>query len=646
MDREILEDYLPEARELLEQAQEMALRLEADPQDDNILASLFRAFHTLKGGAGFLEATALVDWAHHLEDLLDRLREHTVAVTPAVIDGILGGIDVIADMLNTLALGEEPSPGPEELARTLSQLAAATEQKKTEQAAAASDTPSQGVTTTASDEISTADFAAALGRLKSAAPSAKPQTTDEISQEEFEAYLDSLYGGGAPGLIEATSPSTPTPQPSPAPSSTIESAAQSPSRNGSPPTQGSTVHATPAGNELADSTLRVDAQRLDAVMNQVGELVLLRNRLTSAAAKILDSDEDLARIAREMDLTVNDLQNTVMRLRMQPCKRLFQQLPRVVRDASRQLGKEVRLDIVGEEVEIDKTVVDALSAPLTHLLRNSLDHGIEYPAEREALGKPREARIRVAAIHLGDKVRIEVSDDGHGIDAQKVAAKAVEKGLITAEQATRLSEQDAIELIFRPGFSTNDRVTDISGRGVGMDVVRETTRALRGRLDLSTRSGQGTTVALEFPLTLAVLPVLYLRLRREIYALPISSINGLLDIDPRRQHRLGGQSVYRVDSDNVVPLVDLGHILHQRPLRLGAEVSEGVLTDRGLLLVSEVLGTEDSVVKALDFLSEPNWYQGATISGQGQVVLILDPASIVQKALEGVSVPRSAEVAT
>nr|WP_264317460.1 ATP-binding protein [Acidithiobacillus caldus] len=328
---------------------------------------------------------------------------------------------------------------------------------------------------------------------------------------------------------------------------------------------------------------------------------------------------------------------------MQPCKRLFQQLPRVVRDASRQLGKEVRLEIVGEEVEIDKTVVDALSAPLTHLLRNSLDHGIEYPAEREALGKPREARIRVAAVHLGDKVRIEVSDDGHGIDAQKVAAKAVEKGLITAEQATRLSEQDAIELIFRPGFSTNERVTDISGRGVGMDVVRETTRALRGRLDLTTQAGQGTTVALEFPLTLAVLPVLYLRLRREIYALPISSINGLLDIDPRRQHHLGGQSVYRVDSDNVVPLVDLGQILHQRPLRLGVEASEGVLTDRGLLLVSEVLGTEDSVVKALDFLSDPNWYQGATISGQGQVVLILDPASIVQKALEAATVQYTRE---
>ena len=638
MDREILEDYLPEARELLEQAQDMALRLEADPQDDNILASLFRAFHTLKGGAGFLEATALVDWAHHLEDLLDRLREHAVAVTPAVIDGILRGIDVIADMLNTLALGEEPSPGPEELARTIRELTAARAQNAAQQTPAVADAPAPGTTTTASDEISTADLAAALGRLQTAhATEEQGQTTDEISQEEFEAYLDKLYGDGAPGLGGAS------PSPSPAPSPEPAALVRDEQANASPPSHAKAVHSTPTGNEFGESTLRVDAQRLDAVMNQVGELVLLRNRLTAAAAKILDGDEDMARIAREMDLTVNDLQNTVMRLRMQPCKRLFQQLPRVVRDASRQLGKEVRLEIVGEEVEIDKTVVDALSAPLTHLLRNSLDHGIEYPAEREALGKPREARIRVAAVHLGDKVRIEVSDDGHGIDDQKVAAKAVEKGVITAEQATRLSEQDAIELIFRPGFSTNERVTDISGRGVGMDVVRETTRALRGRLDLTTHAGQGTTVALEFPLTLAVLPVLYLRLRREIYALPISSINGLLDIDPRRQHRLGGQSVYRVDSDNVVPLVDLGQILHQRPLRLGVEASEGVLTGRGLLLVSEVLGTEDSVVKALDFLSDPNWYQGATISGQGQVVLILDPASIVQKALEAATVQYTRE---
>jgi len=641
VDREILEDYLPEARELLQQAQEMALRLEANPQDDGILASLFRAFHTLKGGAGFLEATALVEWAHHLEDLLDRLREHAVPVTPTVIDALLRGIDVIADMLNTLALGEEPDPGPAELARTIRQLASAQE---TTEGAAQSQRPASPI---ASDKISTADFAAALDRLKHS-PTVESPGQDEISQEEFEAYLDNLYGGSAPGFAEtqpgpATAPASDSPAPSTA---VVNSAVQNERQDRPPPAPAKLTHSSAGGSDIGDNTLRVDAQRLDAVMNQVGELVLLRNRLTSAAAKILDSDEDVARIAREMDLTVNDLQNTVMRLRMQPCKRLFQQLPRIVRDTSRQLGKDVRLEVVGEEVEIDKTVVDALSAPLTHLLRNSLDHGIEYPAEREALGKPREAQIRVAAIHLGDKVRIEVSDDGHGIDGQKVAAKAVEKGLITAEQAARLSEQDAVELIFRPGFSTNDRVTDISGRGVGMDVVRETTRALRGRLDLSTRPGRGTTVALEFPLTLAVLPVLYLRLRREIYALPISSVNGLLDIDMRRRHRLGGQSVYRVGNGDVVPLVDLGQILHQRPLRLGAEVSEGVLTDRGLLLVSEVLGTEDSVVKALDFLAEPNWYQGATISGQGRVVLILDPASIVQKALDAAAVEHGEEIST
>ncbi|WP_237747390.1 chemotaxis protein CheA [Acidithiobacillus thiooxidans] len=380
--------------------------------------------------------------------------------------------------------------------------------------------------------------------------------------------------------------------------------------------------------------MRVDAARLDAVMNQVGELVLLRNRLSSAIGSLGEENEDMLRIAREVDITVNDIQSTVMRLRMQPCKRLFQQLPRVVRDTSRQLGKEVALEIVGEDVEIDKAVVDALSGPMTHLLRNSLDHGVELPADRQAAGKARSAKIRVAAIHLGDKVRIEVSDDGRGIDSQFVTRKAVDKGVITAEQAARLSEQEAVELIFRPGFSTNDQVTDISGRGVGMDVVKETVRKLRGRLDIQTKPGLGTSISMEFPLTMAVLPVLYLRLRREIYALPVSSIESLLDIQESRIHRMSGRSVYRVDGTEVIPMVDLGRLLHDRPLRLGSEPIEGILTERGLIMVSEVLGNEDSVVKPIDFLAEQNWYQGATISGKGNVVLILDAGALANHVID------------
>ena len=687
MDMEILQDYLPEARELLEKAQEDTLRLESEPGNDEILASVFRAFHTLKGGAGFLEADHLVSWTHHLEDLLDKLRSHTLTISASMIDAILKGLDVIDDMLQQLAHGESPAAGPVDLGQIIQQLAAGqtpylqvltaeTDESGTD----ATTCPSTDATLLASqritidghngiyieradisshsapdssDEISEAEFEATLDALYgNQAPGLvdPPEqfclAGDEISPEEFERVLDQLHGGQAPGydVLERTAQTQPASAAFDAPAPRISLPAQN--LNAQPLSATPAPIANPSARaqnmpEAADTTLRVDALRLDAVMNQVGELVLLRNRLASAVSSLGEENEDMARIAREVDLTVNDIQSTVMRLRMQPCKRLFQQLPRVVRDASRQLGKEVKLDIVGEEVEIDKTVVDALSGPMTHLIRNSLDHGIELPEVRQAGGKSREAIIRVAAIHLGDKVRIEVSDDGCGIDRQFVTQKAVDKGVITQEQAARLSEQEALELIFRPGFSTKDQATDLSGRGVGMDVVRETVRKLRGRLDIQTRLGLSTSIAMEFPLTMAVLPVLYLRLRREIYALPISSIDSLLDIQEHRIHRMGGRSVYRVDDTLVTPMVDLGALLHERPLRLGSEPMEGVLTERGLFMVSEVLGNEDSVVKPIDFLAERNWYQGATISGKGQVVLILDPGALIGRVLEQATAART-----
>jgi two-component system chemotaxis sensor kinase CheA len=564
VDLEILQDYLTESRELLENAQEAVLRLEADPGNEEVLASIFRAFHTIKGGAGFLDANHLVDWAHNLEDLLEKLRSHRLPVTSARIDAILGGIDVLGAMFRELAKEEPPGPGPADLGQTIKMLAGA-ESECTGQ----------------------------LAGIASAVIDAEAAQVTEVHTAPVEE---------APAAAHPPDAGTSAPASPPRPAS--------------------------MGTEAVENSLRVDADRLDAVMNQVGELVLLRNRLTAAVGGLSREDENMSRIAREMDLRVSDLQNTVMRLRMQPCRRLFQQLPRVVRDISRHLKKEVRLEIAGEDVEIDKTVVDALSGPMTHLVRNSLDHGIELPEVRKIANKPPTALLRIAAVHLGDKVRIEVSDDGKGVDRRLIVQKAVEKEVITAEQAAHLSEQEALELIFRPGFSTKDQATDLSGRGVGMDVVKETTDRLRGRLSIDTTLGQGTRVAMEFPLTLAVLPVLYLRVRQDIYALPISAIDSLTDLDEHRVHRLAGRVTYRVDGTETVPMVDLGAILQDRPLRLGAESVEGVLTERGLFVVSEVLGNEDSVVKPIDFLAGPSLYQGATISGRGSVVLILDAAAL------------------
>lgn len=605
MDLEVLREFLVESKELLQKAQEDTLRLETEPGNDEALASVFRAFHTIKGTASFLEAFHLVDWTHNLENLLDKLRSHSLPVTQDRIEAILQGIDVIDQMCLVMAGEELPTAGPEKLSETIKTLAR--KESKTGLASPEEAGPQPSATGSEAGSDRTGE-ATATQPAEANSEEQRNRATTSTTHSEDSREKTRTTAAPANG-----------------------NSAGSGARSGRAP-------ASSKGSEVAESTLRVDANRLDAVMNQVGELVLLRNRLSSAVGSLGKESEDMSRIAREMDLAVSDLQSTVMRLRMQPCRRLFQQLPRVVRDVSHQLKKDVRLEIVGEDVEIDKTVVDALSGPMTHLVRNSLDHGIELPEQRTAANKPPTAELRIAAIHMGDKVRIEVSDDGRGIDCRKVIRKAIEKGLITAEQGAHLSEPDALDLIFRPGFSTKEQASDLSGRGVGMDVVRETTNMLRGRLLVDTRIGQGTRVTMEFPLTLAVLPVLYLRVRQDIYALPISTIDSLTDLEEDRVHRLSGRVSYRVDGTQTVPLVDLGAILQNRPLRLGAENVEGVLTERGLFVVSEVLGNEDSVVKPIDFVTGRNLYQGATISGKGNVVLILDAGALSMAApvaLEG-----------
>ncbi len=682
MDNDILLEFLAESRELLSQAQDQLLRLESTPDDPDVLSAIFRAFHTLKGGAGFLEAQHMVDWCHHLEDLFDKMRGGKLRANAPMIDAILRATDVITSMLDDMARGENPPAGPADLGRAIQAYARGDSPAPAPTPAPAAPQPAPQppaanaglwVTQERGDSGSTGLYAER--RVAEAASPAND--TDSISQDEFEQVLDSLYGAGqAPGAApldgalgaQRTNASVRAPAP----------AAEPPQGGGSPPggqratasvgghiTQDefervldqihgaggapgqasahppAVVHkaepAAPAaaprssnGSAAEETSIRVDSTRLDQAMNQVGELVLLRNRLSAAVGRMAQEDETLARLARETDLAVNDLQNTVMRLRMQPCKRLFQSLPRVVRDASRSLGKKVRLDIEGEDVEIDKTVVDALSGPLIHLVRNALDHGIEEPDVRSKAGKPEEAVLHVAARHLGDKVQIQVGDDGRGMNAQKIMQHAISKGVIAAQEAARLSEREMLELIFLPGFSTKEQVSELSGRGVGMDVVRSTVASLRGRIDIDTTLGKGSTLTLELPLTMAVLPVLYFRLRRETYALPVAAIENLLAIDPEHVHSISGRLMVQVDGNRVVPYIDLGHLLQDRPINLHKDQSEGILIEQGLLVVSEAMGTEDSVVKPLDISTNDTLYQGATISGNGEVVLILDGAALAR----------------
>ncbi|MBN8775565.1 MAG: chemotaxis protein CheA [Thiomonas sp.] len=668
MDNDILLEFLAESRELLSQAQDQLLRLESQPDDSEALSAIFRAFHTLKGGAGFLEAQNMVDWCHHLEDLFDKMRSGKLRATAPMIDAILRATDVITAMLDDMARGENPPPGPAALGADIQAFArgetpalpevaeeAAKSPSPTPSSAPPAETTREGLWVTQTerdsgstglfaerrtadaeptspasangDSITQDEFERVLDDLYGAgqAPGAAPagavaasasRTADEITQDEFERVLDQIHGAGhAPGQASAPAPEV----------------AQKSEQKVAQKTEPAAPAARSANGSAAEETsIRVDSTRLDQAMNQVGELVLLRNRLSAAVARMAQEDEALARLARETDLAVNDLQNTVMRLRMQPCKRLFQSLPRVVRDASRSLGKKVRLDIEGEDVEIDKTVVDALSGPLIHLVRNALDHGIEEPEVRRQAGKPEEAVLRVLARHLGDKVQIQVGDDGRGMNAQKIMQHAISKGVITAQEAARLSEREMLELIFLPGFSTKEQVSELSGRGVGMDVVRSTVASLRGRIDIDTTLGKGSTLTLELPLTMAVLPVLYFRLRRETYALPVAAIENLLAIDPEQVHSISGRLMVQVDGNRVVPYIDLGQLLQDRPIELLKDQSEGILIEQGLLVVSEAMGTEDSVVKPLDISTNDTLYQGATISGNGEVVLILDGAALAR----------------
>ena len=658
MDNDILLEFLAESRELLSQAQDHLLRLESQPDDPDVLSAIFRAFHTLKGGAGFLEAQHMVDWCHHLEDLFDKMRGGKLRATAPMIDAILRATDVIGAMLDDMARGENPMPGPADLGQTIQAYA----RGDVPPAAIAPTAPPAPAVVAPAPAAKPAPVAEGLwvtqapredGGTGAYAERRGPQPgadSDSITQDEFEQVLDSLYGaGGAPGTTPAAS--TAAPQAAPAAAADeitqdefervldqLHGPGQAPgmAAPAAHPKAEATAPAARGGNTAGhgapqeETSIRVDSSRLDQAMNQVGELVLLRNRLAAAVARMAEEDETLTRLARETDLAVNDLQSTVMRLRMQPCKRLFQSLPRVVRDASRSLGKKVRLEMEGEDVEIDKTVVDALSGPLIHLVRNALDHGIEEPAARQQAGKPEEAVLRVAARHLGDKVQILVGDDGRGMNPQKILQHAVAKNVITAQEGARLSEREMLELIFLPGFSTKEQVSELSGRGVGMDVVRSTVTSLRGRIDIDTALGKGSTLTLELPLTMAVLPVLYFRLRRETYALPVAAIENLLAIDPEHVHSISGRLMVQIDGNRVAPYIDLGLLLQGRPIDLEKDQSEGILIEQGLLVVSEAMGTEDSVVKPLDISTHDTLYQGATISGNGEVVLILDGAALAR----------------
>ncbi|WP_369968867.1 chemotaxis protein CheA [Stenotrophomonas rhizophila] len=591
---DIAADFILEAQEILDRLGEQLVSLEQSPQDSDQLNAVFRGFHTLKGGAGFLGIQAMVELCHAAEETLGMARSGKATLQAHHFDAAQQSLDYLQSMLDSVSAGEEPGYAPPELIAQFDVNGPAT--------------PVAAVAAPASGELITDDeFEALLDTLHGgAAPTAVAGAgkADDglIGEDEFEALLDQLHGGAVPGAKPVAAPAP-------------------------PPRAAAAPAAKPAANKPvaeAEHTVRVDTKRLDAIVNLIGELVLSRNRLKTLRARL--HDEELDRAVSTLDIATARLQSAVMRTRMQPVGKVFSRFPKVARDVARNLKKEVELELIGAETELDRNLVEALADPLVHLVRNAIDHGVETPDLREAQGKPRSGHVRLSAQQEGDYVSIEVQDDGAGIDPERLRQKAREKGLIDPEAAARLTSEECLHLVFLPGFSTKQEVTDISGRGVGMDVVQSRIRELSGQIQIQSELGRGSRFMIRVPLTLAILPTLLVQAGDDVYALPLARVMEVLHAPNTSLGWFDGRAVLDRKS-HTLPLVDLRHWLAVAPA--ASSLLTIVVLQAGEarfgLVVDQVRGREEVVIKPLPkALRGLRGYAGATLIGDGRMSLILD----------------------
>nr|WP_225778664.1 chemotaxis protein CheA [Pseudomonas sp. Marseille-Q3773] len=736
-DEEILQDFLVEAGEILEQLSEQLVELESRPDDADLLNAIFRGFHTVKGGAGFLQLNELVECCHIAENVFDILRKGERRVDAELMDVVLEALDTVNSMFGQVRERSEVTPATPELLAALSRLAepgaaqeaqapaAAAPEPVVEAAAgepditdsefeqlldsldavkaqAAAEDQLHGETVSAvstegdeitdaefeslldqlhgkgqfsaelaapavasapeaaSDEITDAEFESLLDQLhgkgtfqadalpaaKAPAPAAVEPAAggDEISEHEFEALLDQLHGKGkfSGEVVAAEAPAAAKVQAPVAPKADSQPVAKPAAAAAPAPAPASKPAAAPrapapaadkhAASE-AETTVRVDTARLDEIMNMVGELVLVRNRLVRLGLN--SGDEAMSKAVSNLDVVTADLQTAVMKTRMQPIKKVFGRFPRLVRDLARQLKKEINLELVGEDTDLDKNLVEALADPLVHLVRNAVDHGVEMPEEREAAGKPRTGRVVLSAEQEGDHILLSISDDGKGMDPNILRAKAVEKGLMDKDAAERLSESDCYNLIFAPGFSTKTEISDVSGRGVGMDVVKTKISQLNGSINIFSAKGQGSKIVIKVPLTLAIMPTLMVMLGNQAFAFPLVNVNEIFHLDLSRTNVVDGQEVVIV-RDKALPLFYLKRWLVQGQVHEeqheGHVVILSVGTQRIGFVVDQLVGQEEVVIKPLGkMLQGTPGMSGATITGDGRIALILDVPSMLKR---------------
>lgn len=761
IDDEILQDFLIEAGELFDLLGEQIVELEQNPQDADLLNAIFRAFHTIKGGAGFLKINEMVEVCHRAEDVFDLLRKNEIIADAALIDIILQVIDVVGDMFEQVREGEALTPATAELLGQLESLLHAdqatadtteneadkvadesgTAQAVTEVPATAPIAEQETAATTIDDEfdamlqaaqetggtesadsqasasddlitdeefedlldqihgngkhgsvkeedkaddglITDDEFEAMLdqihgegkhGGVPAAAEKNSNKDDDLITDDEFEAMLDDIHGKGKHGGVvaaaavaeqssedksknisetkqagetaaavnESSADKSAEPvkssvdkkitEQATAESASAEKTAAVKSSAGKSPVAKTQARAKPAS---ADSSVRVDTSRLDDIMNLVGELVLVRNRLAMLKQEV--KEVAVSDAISNLEIVTSDLQASVMKTRMQPIKKVFNRFPRVIRDLARSLNKDINLQLVGEDTDLDKNLVEALADPMIHLVRNSVDHGIESPEERYKNGKPRQGTVTLSAVQEGDQILLTISDDGKGMDHELLRSIAVKKGLMSEADAARLTEVEAYNLIFAPGFSTKTEISDVSGRGVGMDVVKTKIAELNGTVEIDSTPGEGTVITIRLPLTLAILPTLMVNLADYQFALPLTNVNEAFNMQPEEINIVDGQEVLLV-REKPLPLYYLHSWLVRDSIFEGPKTSHKVIvvqmgSQKFCLVVDHLLGQEEVVIKPLGaMLAETPGFAGATITGDGSIALVLDMPSLVKR---------------
>ncbi|EPP4295715.1 chemotaxis protein CheA [Vibrio navarrensis] len=734
LDEDILQDFLIEAGEILELLSEQLVELENNPEDRDLLNAIFRGFHTVKGGAGFLSLAELVDTCHGAENVFDVLRNGQRTVTPALMDTMLRALDTVntqfkavqdhepleaadpmlLDELHRLCRPEsedevaeeaievaepepefEPEPIVEEPVReeaaptavsasSVDEITQDEFEKLLDELHGKGSAPGKSADTVApaaksvatpvvdSGDITDDEFEKLLDELHGAGkspsssdsksvPPAAPATpaksaaaadSDLMTDEEFEKLLDELHGTGKGPSIEelemATKPASAnvkeTPKPvekpavKPAPQATpkVAPAVAKAAPPAPPATQEAKTPAVAAAKKAqAEATVRVDTSTLDTIMNMVGELVLVRNRLLSLGLN--SNDEEMSKAVANLDVVTADLQGAVMKTRMQPIKKVFGRFPRVVRDLARSLQKDIVLEMRGEETDLDKNLVEALADPLIHLVRNSVDHGIEMPEDRIKAGKSRTGKVILSASQEGDHIELAIVDDGGGMDPDKLRAIAVKRGMMDEDAAARLSNKECFNLIFAPGFSSKEKISDISGRGVGMDVVKTAINTLNGSIDIDSEMGKGTKITIKVPLTLAILPTLMVGVAGHPFALPLASVNEIFHLDLSRTNVVDGQLTIIV-RDKSIPLFYLQNWLAPKAGKVQLRKGHGhvvivqIGSQRVGFVVDTLIGQEEVVIKPLDNLLQGTpGMAGATITSDGHIALILDVPDLLKQ---------------